>query len=74
MIIFKSYSDLLKESTNVSPFRDDELGSTEIRQSARALQVALVVKNLPAIAGDIRDMDSIPGSGKSSGRGHVNPL
>ena len=74
MIIFKSYSDLLKESTNVSPFRDDELGSREIKQSARALQVALVVKNLPAIAGDIRDMDSIPGSGKSSGRGHGNPL
>ena len=26
-------------------------------------QVALVVKNLPANAGDIRDMGSIPGSG-----------
>ena len=26
------------------------------------MQVALVVKNLPASAGDLRDMDSIPGS------------
>ena len=26
-------------------------------------QVALVVKNLPASAGDIRDVSSIPGSG-----------
>ena len=52
----------------------NDLGSREIRQSARALQVGLVVKNLPAVAGDLRDMDSIPGSGRSSGRGHGNPL
>ena len=34
----------------------------------------LVVKNLPANAGDIRDMGSIPGSGRSPGGGHGNPL
>ena len=28
---------------------------------------ALVVKNLPANAGDIKDVDSIPGSGRSPG-------
>ena len=28
-------------------------------------QVALVVKNLPVNAGDIRDVGSIPGSGRS---------
>ena len=32
-------------------------------------QVALVVKNLPAHAGDIRDVDSIPGPGRSPGGG-----
>ena len=37
-------------------------------------QVALVVKNLPANAGDIRDMGSIPGSGRSPGGGFDNPL
>ena len=37
-------------------------------------QVALVVKNVPANAGDIRDMGSIPGSGRSLGEGHGNPL
>ena len=37
-------------------------------------QVALVVKNPPANAGDIRDTDSIPGSGRSPGGGHSNPL
>ena len=37
-------------------------------------QVALVVKNLPANAGDIRDADLIPGSGRSPGGGHGNPL
>ena len=36
--------------------------------------MALVVKNLPANAGDVRDMGSIPGSGRSSGGGHGNPL
>ena len=39
-----------------------------------AFQVALVAKNPPANAGDIRDADSIPGSGKSPGGGHGNPL
>ena len=36
--------------------------------------MALVVKNLPANAGDIRDMGSIPGSGRSLEGGHGNPL
>ena len=31
--------------------------------------MALVVKNLPANAGDKRDMASVPGSGKSPGVG-----
>ena len=34
----------------------------------------LVVKNLPANAGDIRDVDLIPGSGRSLGRGQSNPF
>ena len=38
----------------------------------RASQVALVVKNLPASSGDLRDVGSIPGSGRSPGRGHDN--
>ena len=33
-----------------------------------------VVKNPPAKAGDARDMNSIPGSGRSSGVGNENPL
>ena len=39
-----------------------------------ASQVALVVKNPPVIAGDIRDVDLIPGLGRSPGGGHGNPL
>ena len=39
-----------------------------------ASQVALVVKNLPANAGDIRDAGLILGLGKSPGEGHGNPL
>ena len=40
----------------------------------RAFQVALVVKNLPANAGDLRDEGSIPGLGRSPGEGHGNPI
>ena len=39
-----------------------------------ASQVAPVVKNSPANAGDVRDMGSIPGSGRSPGGGLGNPL
>ena len=40
----------------------------------RGSQVVLVVKNPPANAGDRRDTGSIPGSGRSPGGGHGNPL
>ena len=33
-----------------------------------------VVKNMPANAGDARDVGSIPGSGRSPGEGNGNPL
>ena len=39
-----------------------------------ASQVVLVVKNLPANAGDIRDTGSIPESGRSPGGKHGNSL
>ena len=34
----------------------------------------LVVKNPPANAGDVRNVDSIPVLGRSPGRGHGNPV
>ena len=39
-----------------------------------AFHVVLVVKNLPANAGDVRDVGSIPGWGRSPGGGPGNPL
>ena len=33
-----------------------------------------MVKDPPANAGDVRDASSIPGSGRSPGGGHGNPL
>ena len=44
------------------------------RGSLSASQVALIVKNPPANAGDVRDSGLIPGSGRSPGGGHGNPL
>ena len=52
--------------------RNLEIMST--RNYGRASQVALVVKNLPANAREVRDAGSIPGSGRSPGGGHGNPL
>ena len=42
--------------------------------STWASQVMLVVKKLPAKAGDMRDRGSIPGLERSPGGGHGNPL
>ena len=39
-----------------------------------ASQVAQVIKNSPANAGDIGNAGSIPGLGRCPGRGHGNPL
>jgi len=39
-----------------------------------ASQVALLVKNPPANARDVRYADSIPGLGRFTGGGHDNPL
>ena len=39
-----------------------------------ASQVALVMKNPPANAGDVRDAVLIPGSERSPGEGNGNPL
>ena len=40
----------------------------------RASQVALVVKNIPANAGDVRNKRLIPGLGRSPAGGKSNPL
>ena len=60
-----------------SPWSCKELDMTEQLSTAqqdrlRAFQVALVVKNPTVEAGDIRDMRSIPGSGRSPGGGPGN--
>ena len=44
----------------------------EIRQEAS--QEAIVVKNPPDNAGDIKDAGSVPGLGRSPGGGNDNPL
>ena len=59
------------------------MGKTEIDPSlfvfdthccqCQAFQVAQVVKNPPANAGDMRDVGLIPESGRSPGGGHGNP-
>ena len=43
-------------------------------EAEKASQVVLVVKNPPAKVGDVRDLSSVSGSGRSPGREHGNPL
>ena len=53
------------------------LGSSSIGSQGNytgASQVVLVVKNLPANAGDVRDSGLIPGSGRYPAEGNGNPL
>ena len=57
--------DLLEKPSNIELCMGDGRGAS---------QVAIVVKNLPASAGDIRDMGLIPGSGRFPGGGNGNPL
>ena len=64
-----------REYTLVTATRENLLTATETQCSQiRASPVALVVKNPPANARDIRDMSSIPGLGRSPGGEHGNPL
>ena len=44
------------------------------KRQIRVSQVALVVKDPPANARDLKNMGSIPGLGRSPGAGHGNPL
>ena len=59
------------------PGRLQSMGSQKVGNdwvTSLSLQVVLVVRNLPINAGDIRDADSIPESGRSPGGGHGNIL
>ena len=53
---------------------DTDAGRKWLSTAKGACQVALAVKNPPANAGYIRDVGSIPGSGRSPGGGLGNPL
>ena len=50
------------------------MGKLTSKDTPEASQVALVVKNPPADAGDIRDVGSTPGLGRYPGGVHGNPL
>ena len=65
-------SHLPRDSGAHRPHGDPGLG--DIYSLEPASQVALVVKNQLASAGDRRDVGSIPGSGRFPAGGHDNPL
>ena len=63
----------IKEKRNIHTHNTNcELAYTHM--DVRNSQVAMVVKNPPASAGDLRDTGPIPGWVRSPGRRHGNPL
>ena len=65
---WKSHTLLIKMENDTNTWE------TSVVVSAWASQVALMVKNSLANAGDIRDTGSIPGLRRSPGGGNGNPL
>ena len=64
-------------SVSHTPFVSNLLTADNFEQSCQVdwvSQMALMLKNPSANAGDIKDMGSIPGLGRSPGGGHGNPL
>ena len=57
-----NFSDIVSSSISIT------------RLFSTPTQVALVIKNLSTNAGDIRDVDSISGLGRSPGEGNGTPL
>ena len=51
-----------------------EKRTQHFKECSQASQVALVIKNLPANAREVRDVGSIPGTGRSPEGGPGNPL
>ena len=52
----------------------NEYANMSMCEHLQAFQVVLVVKNLPAKAGEVREAGSNPGLGRSPGGGHSNPF
>ena len=65
-------SGVTKSRSQLQPFSTQN--STRFRDHLGVSQVALVIKNLPANAGAVRNAGSTPGVGKSPGRGNGNTL
>ena len=61
-----------KTNNLMGTWREDS--NRPFTENRGSFQVLLVVKNLPANAGAIRDSGSIPGSVRSHGEGNGNPL
>ena len=74
MIKFHSTGERRDLGASVPQIPTNRLLFIPLRHKPRASQVALVVKNLPADAGGIRGVVSIPGLGRSLGGGHYHPL
>ena len=62
------------DKTDVISALESQSGIQKCLKSLGASQMELVVKSPPAKAGNERDLASVPGSGRSPGGGHSNPL
>ena len=65
---------MVLEKVLESPLDCKEIKLVDPKGNQGSSQVVLVINTLLANARDIRDSDSIPGSGRSPGGGNGNPL
>ena len=72
--LVSTYHFPLKDHSTLGKWRGRKCSYYMYSCISRASQVALVVKNPPANARDIRDTALITGSGRSPGEGHSNPF
>ena len=69
----KSFNEKMTVYVKLSCNSDFNRSELLKKEEGGASQVALVLKNPPANAGDIRDAGLILGMGRSPGGGHGNP-
>ena len=70
----KNSKNVLERLNSRFELEEKRISNLEVRPIDNKGQAVLVVKNPPVHAGNVRDVGSIPGLGRSTGGGHVHPL
>ena len=70
----KNSKNVLERLNSRFELKEKRISKLEVRPIDNKGQAVLVVKNPPVHAGNVGDVGSIPGLGRSTGGGQVHPL